>query len=66
MTDVVGLLLLCALAQDRRPPRTNNDQGDVTRCNGVINGARKALPWRDVLDIHEDSLGSKQRVKVIA
>jgi hypothetical protein len=53
---IVGLSLLGTFPQDLCPPRADNDQGYIAVCNGFVDLARKQLPWRYVLDIHENAV----------
>jgi hypothetical protein len=66
VTYIITQLLLGALVQDLYPSRSNHDQGDITTCKGIVYSPAKRISWRDVLDIHEDVVGSDQVVEVIA
>jgi hypothetical protein len=66
VTYIITRLLLGSLVQDLCPSRSNHDQGDITTCKSVIYGPPKRISWRNVLDIHEDPVGSHQVVEVIA
>src|SRR5947207_3397562 len=64
--NVIALLFLRALPQDLRPSWTHDDQDDLAAGDGLGDGLREPLPWRDVFDVHENVFSADPAVEEVA